>query len=110
MLDVVLAATHVERVGHVCCRCTIGVATRKGELDARVGQPRMDLSGNGGDQGLKKGRGGGPTCFLDELDVGELGFAGRWRQEGTACLRLPAPRQCSSRGLQAKTAGQRMWK
>jgi hypothetical protein len=51
MLDPVLAAAHVEHVGHVGCRGAIGVARRKGELDAVIGQHRVDLVGYGLDQG-----------------------------------------------------------
>ena len=33
----------------------------------------MDPLGNGGDQDLRKNRGGSPPCFLHQLNEGELG-------------------------------------
>ena len=55
VLDAVLPAAHGEHVGHVSCRGPVGVARRITELDAVVGQDRMDLVGNSSDQGDQEG-------------------------------------------------------
>ena len=55
MLDAVFLAAHVEHVGHVSCGWSIGVARREGELDAVVGENRVDYVWNGFDQGFQKG-------------------------------------------------------
>jgi len=72
VLDPILAAAHVEHVGHVGCRGTIGVARREGELDAVVGQYRVDFLGHSLDQGDQEGRGRCSTSPGDELNEGEL--------------------------------------
>lgn len=46
VLDAVLAAPRVEHVGHVAGGRAIGVARRVVELDAVVGQNRVDPVGN----------------------------------------------------------------
>lgn len=57
MLDAVLPAAHGEHVGHVSSRRPISMAQRIAELDAVVGQNRVDVVGNGGDRGFDR-RGG----------------------------------------------------
>ena len=51
MLDPVLPATHIEHVGDEAGGRAAGVSRRKAELDAIVGQHRVDAVGNGLDQG-----------------------------------------------------------
>ena len=57
---------HVFGGGAIC------VAWREGELDAVVGQHRVDLVWHGGDQGDQEGRSRGPASSGDGLDEGEL--------------------------------------
>jgi hypothetical protein len=47
VLDAVTPARPVERVAPKACRDTASVPGKTGELDAVVGQHRMDLVGNG---------------------------------------------------------------
>ena len=49
VLDAVLAAAHVEHMRHVAGSRAIGIARRKGELNAVVGENSMDFVGNGCD-------------------------------------------------------------
>jgi hypothetical protein len=49
VLDVVVAAAEVEHVGHVSGGQDIGAACWVAELNAVVGQHRVDLVGNRGD-------------------------------------------------------------
>lgn len=51
MLEAVFPAAHLEHVRDVAGRRAIGLARRIPELDAVVGQDRMDLAGNCRDQG-----------------------------------------------------------
>ena len=55
VLDAVLAAAHVEHVGHEPGCGAIGVAWREGELEAVVGQDGVDLVGHGRDQRDEEG-------------------------------------------------------
>ena len=50
VFDPVLTTAHVEYVRHVGGRGTIGVARRKGELDAVIRQNSVDRVGHSGDQ------------------------------------------------------------
>ena len=72
VLDAVLATAHVEHVRDVLCRGAVGVARREGELDAVVGQYRVDRVGHGLYQGDEEGRGRRPAGLRDKLDEGEL--------------------------------------
>ena len=49
MLDAVLAASHVEHVGHVAGRRSVRIARCEAELDAIIGEHGVDFVGNGGD-------------------------------------------------------------
>jgi hypothetical protein len=53
VLDAVLAAAHVEHVGHVSCRRPVGVSRGIAELDAIVGQHGVDLVGYRLDQATR---------------------------------------------------------
>jgi hypothetical protein len=75
MFDVILPAAHIEHMRHVSCRRAIRVARRESELDPIVGENRVDLIGNSCDQSFEEGRGGGPSCLLDQSDEGELAGA-----------------------------------
>ena len=55
VLDVVLAAAHGEHVRHIASRRAGGVARRITELDAVIGQDRVDLVRHGCDQGGQEG-------------------------------------------------------
>jgi hypothetical protein len=68
-------AAHIEHMRHVSCRRAVRVARRESELDPVVGENRVDLVGDSRDQGFEEGRGGGPSCLLDQLHEGELAGA-----------------------------------
>lgn len=51
VLDAALPSAHGEHVGHVSRRRSVGVARRIAELDAIVGQDRVDLVGDSSDEG-----------------------------------------------------------
>ena len=72
MLDAIFLAAHREHVGHVSRGGALSVARRIAELDAVVGQDRMDLVGNGLDQGDQEGGRRDPVRLRDELGEGEL--------------------------------------
>ena len=75
VLDAVLAAAHGE---HVCDEAgggPVGVARREAELDAVVGEHRVDAVRHGLDQGDEEGRRGDAGGALDQLDKGELAGA-----------------------------------
>ena len=72
MLDAVLAASPVEHVGHVSSGRSVGVTWSEAKLDALVGQDRVDLVGNGGDQGHEDGWCCDACCLLDELREANL--------------------------------------
>lgn len=55
MLDPIVPTAHREHMRDVAGCRTVGVARRKAELDAVIGQDRVNLVGNGGDQGDKEG-------------------------------------------------------
>ena len=55
VLDVVLATAHGEHVRHIASSRAGGVARRIPELDAVVGQDRVDLVRHGCDQGGQEG-------------------------------------------------------
>ena len=75
VVDVIFTAAHIEHVGEVGCGRAIPVTRRQGELDAIVGQDRVDLVGYGCDECFQEGRGGLSVRFLDELDEGEFARA-----------------------------------
>lgn len=72
MLDAVFPTAHREHMRDVAGCRAVGVARRKAELDAVVGQDRMDLVGNGCDQGDEEARGRHPIGALDQLHEGEF--------------------------------------
>lgn len=72
MLDPILAAAHVEHVGHVGRGGAISVARWEGELDAVIGQHRMDLVGYDLDHGDQESRSRSPTGLRNKLDAGKL--------------------------------------
>lgn len=49
MLGAIFLAAHVEHVGDVAGGGPAGVTRREGELDAIIGEHRVDLVGHGGD-------------------------------------------------------------
>lgn len=51
VLDAALFTARGEHVGHVSRRRSIGVARRIAELDAVVGQDRVELVGDSSDEG-----------------------------------------------------------
>ena len=72
VLDAILAAAHVEHMGHVPGRGTIGVTRRKGELNAVVGEHGVDFVRNRLNQRHQEG---GCRCsagLLHKLDKGKL--------------------------------------
>src|SRR4051794_32359799 len=56
VFDTVLAATQSEHVRHIWRVRPICVSRRQPELDAIIGEHRMDFVGNGFDQGDQEGR------------------------------------------------------
>jgi len=54
MFDAVLSAAHIEHMRHESRRRSIGVARREGELNAVIGEHRVDFVGNSRDQGIRK--------------------------------------------------------
>ena len=72
VLDAVLAAAHVEHVGHVSGCWAIGVARRKRELDAVVGENGVDFVGDGFDQFVKESSGGDCGRLLHQPSESEL--------------------------------------
>ena len=75
VLDAVLVASHVEHVGHVSRCRPVGVARRKAELDAVVGEHGVDLIRHRLDQSDEEGGRGDAGCLLNQLNEGELGGA-----------------------------------
>lgn len=71
-LDAVLAAAHSEHVGDVASVRTVSVARGKAELDAIVGQDRVDLVREGRDQGDQERRGGHPVGAFHQLHEGDF--------------------------------------
>ena len=57
---------------HVSCCRAVGVARRKCELDAVVGETGVDFGWNGFDQGFQEGSRGRSSGLFDELDKGKL--------------------------------------
>ena len=57
MFDAIFPAAHIEHMRHVSCRRAVRVARRERELDAVVGENRMDLVGDSRDQSFEEGRG-----------------------------------------------------
>ena len=74
MFDPVLPAAHVEHMRHVSRRRAIRVAWRESELNAVVGENRVDLIGDSRDQGLEEGGGRRPSSLFHQLHEGK--FAG----------------------------------
>ena len=74
VLDAVLPAPHVEHMYHGSRCRAIRIAWREGELNAIVGENRVDLVRDSRNQGLKEGGGGRPPSLFHQLDEGE--FAG----------------------------------
>ena len=72
MFDSILPAAHIEHMCRVSCRRAVRVALWKSELDPIVGENGVDLVGDGSDQSLEEGRGGGPSRLPDQLHEGEL--------------------------------------
>lgn len=54
-LNPVFIAPHIENVGHPGCSGAAGIARREGELDAVVGQHRVDFVWHGCDQRDQEG-------------------------------------------------------
>lgn len=75
VFDAFLAAAHIEHMGHVAGSWAIGIARRKAELNAFVGENSVDFIGDGSDQGDEEGRCRSPTGLLDQLYKGELACA-----------------------------------
>lgn len=74
MLDPVLAAAHVKHMRHVFRCWTVHVAWREGELDAIVGEDRVDFVRDSRDQSFQKGGCRRAAGLLDQLH--ECEFAG----------------------------------
>ncbi len=74
MFDPIFPAAHVEHVRHVFCCWAICVARRESELDAIVGENRMDFVRDCCDQPFQKGGGRPSAGLLDQLHDSE--FAG----------------------------------
>ena len=72
MLDAVLPAHEVEHVGSPSCRRSGPVARQIAELDAVVGQDRMDLVRHGFDEGLEKVGGGMSVRPAVQLGIRKL--------------------------------------
>lgn len=72
MLDAIVAAAHREHMCDVASCRAFGAARRKAELNAVIGQNRVDLVGNGSDQGDEEGPSRHPVGALDQLHEGEL--------------------------------------
>lgn len=75
MFDAVLPTVHREHVADVARRRTVGVAWREAELDAVVGQIRVDPVRYSCDQGDQEGRGCHPVRAVHQLHEGELARA-----------------------------------
>ena len=86
VVDIIFAAAHIEHVGEIGCGRAIPVARRQGELDAIVGQDRVDFVRYGCDERFQEGRCGFPVRFLDELDEGEFACAVNGDIKGAAFL------------------------
>ncbi len=52
VFDAVVPADHVEHMRHILGGRPVGVAWREGELNAVIGQNRVDFVGAGLDQGV----------------------------------------------------------
>lgn len=68
------SAPDIDHASHIPCHVPVGVTRRKSELDAVVGQHRVDLVGNSRDQGDQEGRSRCSSNSPGKLDEGE--FAG----------------------------------
>ena len=62
----------IANMGEVSGCGTAGVARREAELDAIVGEDRVDLVGHRLDESCEKGRGGDTICVVHQLHEGEL--------------------------------------
>lgn len=67
LLIAVLAAAHVEHVRDVAGSRAISTARGQPELDAVVGEHRVDLGGHSRSQSDLEGRGGDPVALLHQL-------------------------------------------
>src|SRR4029077_16291949 len=74
MFDPVLPAVYVEHMRHGSRRRAIRIAWREGELNAIVGENRVDLVRDSRNQGLEEDGGGRPPSLFHQLHEGE--FAG----------------------------------
>lgn len=72
VLNPVFSAVHVEHMRHAASGGAVSVARREGELNAVVGQRRMDLVGNGFNQTDQKGRCGNPSRFFTNCTKANL--------------------------------------
>src|SRR3954451_10972171 len=72
VFDTGLAATQSEHVRHTSRVRRICLSRWQTELDAIIGEHRMDFVGNGFDQGDQEGRCGDTIGFFGKLDEGEL--------------------------------------
>ncbi len=75
VLDVMGAADLIEAVDAVHRAGAGAVLGQLGELDAVVGQHRVEIVGTGGDQRLKEGACGGPVGLGVQLSKDELARA-----------------------------------
>jgi len=75
VFDAILATTHVEHVGHVALRWSVGVARWERELDAVVGQNGMDPIGHRLNQGHEEGGRRGSPGLSDDLREGKFARA-----------------------------------
>lgn len=75
VLDAVLTAAHVEHVGHVAGGRAVGVTRRERELDAVVGQDRVDPVGDDLDHVIEEGRRRGSPRRSNKSDDRELARA-----------------------------------
>ena len=73
VFDLVLLAPHGEHVRHVLSGCAIAIARREGELDAVVGQNRVDPIRNSLDQRFQERARRAPIRLLLKLGESQLG-------------------------------------
>ena len=81
VLDAVLPAAHREHVGDEAGGWPVGVARREAELDAVVGQYRVNPVGDGGDQGDEEGGGRDAVALSTSCTTANLSVATK-RQRG----------------------------
>lgn len=72
MKNAVFLAPHGEHVGDVSGGGSFGIARREAELDAVVGEHRVDAIRHGGDEGFEEGGGSETRGTVGKLDEGTL--------------------------------------